>query len=273
MRAEGSAVGERDAIRRFAARYPYVGDDCAVVSDRLLLASDAVVEGVDFRPGTPLADVGWRAVAVNVSDVAAMGGVPDALLVTVVGPPSTDLDALYAGVDEACAAYGCVVVGGDLSNGTELVVSIAITGRAERPVLRSGAEAGDGLWVSGPLGGAAASGYTRRPMPPAALGPQLALLGATAMIDVSDGLGVDLAHLLDASGVGAEVGAGAVPVADGATEEQAWTGGDDYALLFTLPAGVVAPDGCVRIGTIVADVASRPPAAVDGGAGWQHRFS
>lgn len=266
-------MGEFDAIRRFAERYPQVGDDAAVVSDGLLLASDAVVEGVDFVHGTPAADVGWRAVAANVSDIAAMGGVPDALLVTVVGPPSTDLDGLYAGIDEACGEYGCVVVGGDLSNGPALVVSVAITGEAERPVLRSGARAGDRLWVSGPLGGAAASGYRVRPRPPAALGPALAALGATAMIDVSDGLAADLGHVLDASCVGAEVDDDDIPVAHGANPYQALTGGDDYELLFTLPPSVDAPDGCIALGTIVADASVRPPWTVGVRGGWQHRFS
>jgi len=266
-------VGEFDAIRRFAERYPKVGDDAAVISDGLLLASDAVVEGVDFPPGAAEADVGWRAIAVNVSDIAAMGGTPDAVLVTVVGPPSTDLDGLYVGIDEACAAYGCVVVGGDLSNGPALVVSVAITGGADRPVLRSGARAGDRLWVSGTLGGAAASGYLERPQPPASLGPHVAALGATSMIDVSDGLAADLCHVLDASGVGAAVADNDIPVAHGANLYQALTGGDDYELLFTLPPDVAAPGGCVAIGSIVGDASSRPVWTVGVDGGWQHRFS
>ena len=266
-------MGEFDAIRRFAERYPLVGDDAAVVGEGLLLASDAIVEGVDFPPGAPAADVGWRAVAVNVSDIAAMGGTPDALLVNVVGPPPTDLDGLYVGVDEACAAFGCTVIGGDLSNGPVLVVSVAITGSADRPVLRSGARPGDRLWVSGPLGGAAASGYRDRPQPPAALGPQLAVLGATSMIDVSDGLAADLCHVLDASGVGAEVADDGIPVAHGANPYQALTGGDDYELLFTLPPKVKAPRGCIPIGVIVKDATTRPPWTQGVRSGWQHRFS
>lgn len=261
-------MSERDAIRRFAARYPKVGDDAAVLDDGLLAAADVIVEGIDFLADTPRADVGWRAVAVNVSDIAAMGGRTQAVLVSVVGPPSTDLAALYVGIDEACEAYACEVVGGDLSNGREMAVAVTALGRCDEgagPVLRSGAQVGDVVWVSGPLGGAAARGYGDRPRPRADLGPLLARLGATAMIDVSDGLAQDLAHLCEASGVGAELEL--VPVAAGATEGQALSGGDDYELLFTLPAGVDAP-GCIRIGTIVADVASRPA-----GRGWQHRFS
>lgn len=261
-------MSEFDAIRRFAERYPKVGDDAAVLDDGLLAATDVIVEGIDFLRDSPLSEVGWRAIAVNVSDIAAMGGRTRSVLVSVVGPEGTDLGALYEGIDEACAAYGCEVVGGDLSNGRELAVAVTVLGRCDEgvePVLRSGARVGDGLWVTGLLGGAAAAGYDVRPHARADLGPLLAALGATSMIDVSDGLAQDLGHICEASNVGVELDR--VPTAEGATEEQALTGGDDYELLFTLPGGVEAP-GCLRIGTIVADAASRPTAA-----GWQHRFS
>ena len=249
-------MGELDAIRRLRARWPAIGDDAAVLPGGLLVAADAVVAGVDFTASTPLADVGWRAVVVNVSDIAAMGGRPEAVLVTVVGP-DVDLGALYEGIDEACETHGCEVVGGDLSGGSELVVAVTILGRADRPLRRSGARPGDLLYVTGPLGHGAASGYTERPVALVGRG-----LGATAMIDVSDGLAIDLWRLCDESGVGAVVDD--VPVAAGATEEQAWTGGDDYELLFTGPPGL---DGTV-IGRITDDVSQRPAPA-----GWQHPFS
>src|SRR5688572_8304264 len=108
-------MGEFDAIERLRARWPAIGDDAAVLSDGLLATTDVLVAGVDFTDATPMADIGWRAVVVNVSDVAAMGGQPESMLVTIVGPPSTDIDAIYEGIDEACASYGCEVVGGDLS--------------------------------------------------------------------------------------------------------------------------------------------------------------
>jgi thiamine-monophosphate kinase len=257
---------EFDVIRRLQRQFPAIGDDAAMLDGGLLAAADVVVQGVDFTPATPLEDVGWRAVAVNVSDIAAMGGTPTALLVSVVGPPATDVDRLYLGIADACEVYGCTVVGGDLSNGPELVVAVTVLGRADRPVLRSGARAGDGLFVSGALGAAAAAGYGVRPAPPVALGGQLSALGATAMIDISDGLAADLGHLLDASGCGAQITF--VPIAAGATEEQAWSGGEDYELLFTLPAGVVPPKGCVQIGEILSDPSVRPPER----GGWQHRF-
>ena len=261
-------MSEFDAIRRFAERYPKVGDDAAVLDGGLLAAADVIVEGIDFLSDTPRQEVGWRAITVNVSDIAAMGGRTQSVLVSVVGPESTDLGALYEGIDEACAAYGCEVVGGDLSNGRELTVAVTVLGRCDdgiEPVLRSGARVGDAVWVTGTLGGAAAAAYDVRPRARADLGPLLAALGATAMIDVSDGLAQDLTHICEASGVG--VSLDVIPVADGATEEQALTGGDDYELLFTLAEGVDAP-GCLQIGTIVADTAFRPTAP-----GWQHRFS
>jgi thiamine-monophosphate kinase len=261
-------VSEFDAIRRFAAAYPKVGDDAAVLADGLLAAADAIVEGIDFVPESPLPDVGWRAVAVNVSDIAAMGGRPESLLVSVIGPDETDLRALYRGIDEACGAFGCEVVGGDLSNGPVLAVSIAVLGRCPdgvSPVLRSGARAGDVVWATGPFGHAAAQWYRVRPMPRIELGVEAARRGATAMIDVSDGLAADLVHVCEASGVGVDIEN--VPVAAGATREQALGGGEDYELLFSLPDGVDPPEECLRIGTIVDDVTARPQ-----GAGWQHRF-
>src|SRR5205807_432458 len=130
----------------------------------LLLATDVVVEGVHFRPETDLADVGWKALVVNVSDIAAMGGRPAHALVTVAGPSSVDLDRLYRGLVDAACEYACPMVGGDLANADQLVVSVAVTGTVDgAPVLRSGARPGDAIFVTGPLGAAAASGYTVRP--------------------------------------------------------------------------------------------------------------
>src|SRR5581483_10683919 len=120
---------------------------------------------------------------------------------------------------------------------------------------------GDGIFVTGPLGGAAASGYTARAEPRVSEGETARLAGATAMIDISDGLAADLGHVLDASGVGAALDT--VPVAPGATEEQALGGGEDFELLVTGPATLPF----VRIGTCTDDVWQRPAAA-----GWQHHF-
>lgn len=149
----------------------WAGDDAAVVRvpvpssvpspgqvPLLLLAADAVVAGIDADLSlTTLSDFGWKAVAVNLSDIAAMGGRPAHALVSVVGLGPDELEELYAGIVEVAAEFGCDVVGGDLSAGSELVVSVAVTGWADgAPVLRSGASPGDRIWVTAPLGAAAA---------------------------------------------------------------------------------------------------------------------
>ena len=265
-------MGEFDAIERIRKLLPpappgevWSGDDAAVVEDGLLLAIDAVALGVHFTEETPLEDVGWKAVVANVSDIAAMGGRPGHLLVSVVGPPDTDLHALSTGLAEAAAAYACPLVGGDLANGPTLVVTVAITGRVDGPaVLRSGARPDDELWVTGALGGAAASGWTRRPVARVAEGEAARRAGATAMIDVSDGLLADLNHLAEASGVGYVLDE--IPLAEGATLDQALHGGEDYELVFALPPGTPHPAG-VRIGTCTSNPAQRQP-----GRGWEHRF-
>ena len=248
------------------------GDDAAVIelpaegagtrgSRRLLLTADAVVAGIDADLSlTSLPDLGWKAMAVNLSDIAAMGGVPGHALVSVVGATTDQLSALYEGILEAAGAYNCPVVGGDLSGGAELVISVAVTGWVSgAPVLRRGAHPGDSIWVTGRLGGAAAglrllkqsgppgrSGREpwaeadgdlvrahARPRPALAAGAVAREAGATAMIDVSDGLVADLDHIAQCSGVGFDLRD--VPIAPGATLAEALGGGDDYVLAFAMP--------------------------------------
>lgn len=276
--------GELAAIERLRRLFPAIGDDCAVVegvAGPLLLAADAVVDGVHVdlaRAG--LDDMGWKAVVVNVSDIAAMGGRPRHLLVTVAGPPTTDVDLLMRGVRQAADTYRCEVVGGDLVTGPVVMVSVSITGTCDgAPVLRSGAGAGDSVFVTGPVGGAAARGWGGRPSARLDEGSAAREAGATAMIDVSDGLAADLGHVLDASGVGVDLTH--VPVADGASLAQALGGGEDYELVFTAPdvervaetfveAGLAVPE---RIGVCVGDPAVR---RLDGAplptVGWEHPF-
>ncbi|HET6873498.1 MAG TPA: AIR synthase related protein, partial [Acidimicrobiales bacterium] len=124
----------------------------------LLLAADTVVAGVHADLAlTGLDDLGWKAVAASVSDIAAMGGDPGYALVTVAGPAGTDIQLLYEGIAAAAASFGCPVVGGDLTNARDLVVTVAVTGWCSgRPVERSGARPGDDIWVTGPLGASAA---------------------------------------------------------------------------------------------------------------------
>ena len=268
-------MGEFAAIERIRRLLPdpppnevWSGDDAAVVGDRLLLAIDAVVEGVHFGADTPLEDVGWKVVVANVSDIAAMGGRPGHCLASVVGPAGTYLDRLAAGMAEAAAAYDCPLVGGDLANGTTIVVTVAITGHlddAPGPVLRSGAQPGDRIYVTGPLGANAASGWKLRPEARVEQGQQARRAGATAMIDVSDGLIADLNHIADASGVGYELDDDAIPVAPGATLEHALHGGEDYELIIAAPPQTAID--AIAIGTCTDTTTQRRVAR-----GWEHDF-
>ena len=288
------------------------GDDAAVVAvpgegRQLLLALDTVVAGVDADLTlSRLSDLGWKAMAVNLSDIAAMGGTPAHALVSVAGLGASSLPELYEGLLEASTRYGCPVVGGDLSSGEQLVVSVAVTGWSEgHPVLRSGASPDDIIWVTSPLGAAAAGlrclreraamdctgagdgqlsreqealvSAHARPVPALAEGSVAKNVGATAMIDVSDGLATDLSRLARSSGVGFELAE--VPVAPGATLLEALGGGEDYALVFTLPPSVVPAPAFeavglrppMLLGACVADTGRHhlrgAPLEV---AGWEH---
>ena len=206
----------------------WIGDDAAVVrapAGPLLLAIDPMVAGVHFLEPGP--DVGWAAVARNVSDLAAMGGRPLHALVSLVIPPGVDVDGVLEGLAEATAM--CPIVGGDTSSGATLVITVAVTGTVDGlPVLRSGARPGDVLFVTGPLGDVPV-----RPVPRVGEGSAAREAGATAMIDISDGLGLDLRRLAHASGVGVELDA--LPVAEGASWDDAATRGESYELLFAAP--------------------------------------
>ncbi len=243
------------------------GDDAAVlqVGDRsVCLTVDVLVEGVHFRPelSSP-ADVGWKAVAVNCSDVAAMGGRPSVALVGLCRPQSVSEDEvaqLYEGMREACAQWSLRLVGGDTVAADALALSVTVLGDLEigPAVRRSGAQPGDRLVLVGTLGAAAAAlaqvaagaepdprllAAHRRPRALVAAGVMLAEQGATAMLDVSDGLGADLGHLCTASGVGAAVDWEALPIAEGVAEavlgdlvDVVCGGGEDFALLAAMPA-------------------------------------
>jgi len=291
----------------------WVGDDVALLpgpSGGLLLASDAVVAGVHADLSlVALDDFGWKALVANVSDVAAVGGRPLAAVVSVAGPlGEVDIDLLYDGLLAASQAYGCPVVGGDLTSAPVLVVSVAIAGDAgplvPPPVLRSGARPGDRLFVTGPLGSSAAGLAVlrgaggdggaalddlvlahRRPRARLAEGAAARAAGATAMIDVSDGLASDLRHLAVASGVGVVLEK--VPVAVGVSrvsdepELLALGGGEDYELLFAasdpdrvatvfVELGLGLP---LQVGFCTADPSERR--LRDGQlpeVGWEHRW-
>jgi thiamine-monophosphate kinase len=242
-----------------------VGDDAAVLDGGLCATTDLLVEDVHFRRATTsLADLGWKALAVNVSDLAAMGAEPVAALVSLVVPDwltAAGAEELYAGLDACAAASGLQVAGGDVSRGPLLAVSVTALGRADRPALRSGAHPGDVLCVTGPLGGSRAGlallegqvpegahagaliDRHRRPQPRVEEGRLLARV-AHAMLDVSDGLASDAARLAEASRVACRIDLDAVPAQDGVAAVAAalgrpagWfaaAGGEDYELLAAL---------------------------------------
>lgn len=263
-------VGERallEAIRKvLSGTGPEVrvgvGDDAAVVAPgtgELVLAVDEMVDGVHFDRSLATArEIGYRAVVVAVSDLAAMAASPRSALGALTLTGETDeawTMELVSGMREACDEYALWLVGGNLARGREVSVAVTVIGEVApgRAVRRAGARVGDLLLVTGSLGGAAAglrlardtrdrsperraavSAYLR---PVARVGEAgvLAAHGATSMIDVSDGFALDLASLTDASRVGARVRLGDVPVAAAASLADALSGGDDYELLATVP--------------------------------------
>lgn len=306
-----------------------VGDDAAVVElgrHPTVLTTDLLVEGVHFRrSSTTTHDLGYKAIAVNVSDVAAMGGSPRYATVGLglrSGAEAPFVMELYGGMLDAAEEYGLSIVGGDLSRADRVVISVAMVGEVAkgRAVTRSGAQAGDRLVVTGAVGAAAGglrlsqaepgdvhealgTDWARdlfaaqtRPVARVGEGQSLAQAGATAMLDLSDGLALDLARLCRESGVGARVRVRALPVAPALFDlqkvlgtdpvELALHGGEDYELVATLPAPAV--DGALRrigerYGTSLAEIGEitdRPGEVVlvdDDGAehpleprGWDH---
>jgi thiamine-monophosphate kinase len=187
-----------------------------------------------------------------------MGARPLWALVSLGLPDWVDdafLAALYRGIGDLAARHATAVVGGNLTRLPErLAVDVAVVGAAAHPILRSGALPGDVLYVTGPLGGAAAdltAGRHREPAPRVREGLALAATGRVhAMIDVSDGLAQDLGHICSESGVGAALDGGAIPLAPGATLEQALHGGEDYELLLAAPPGADLPVPLHRIGEV-----------------------
>jgi thiamine-monophosphate kinase len=262
---------EFDRIRRIAAvlgpRAARLGDDCAVVEwpgGSLLLSIDLSLEEVHFRRAwlTPR-EIGWRATAAALSDLAADGAEPVGILSSLGLPPDfgdEELDGLTRGLGEAAGAVGAAVLGGDLSHSERLMLDIVAVGRAERPVTRAGARPGDGIWVTGVLGGARAALFAWRagsepdpearerfvhPVPRIVPGRALAQAGARAMLDLSDGLAGDARHLAAASDVALDLDLATLPLGPGVAAEAtraktrppvfAAQGGEDYELLVALP--------------------------------------
>lgn len=266
------------------------GDDAAVVAapdGRVVVSTDMLVEGRHFRRDWSSArDVGMKAAAQNLIDVAAMGAHGSTLVVALALPADLPVDwvtELYSGMRAEAEAQGAAIVGGDVVRGERIVISVTVMGdlAGATPVLRSGAQVGDIVAVAGRLGWAAAGlsilsrGFRtpralvdahRRPEPPYAAAWAAAAAGATAMIDVSDGLVADLMHIAVASGVAMDIDPTALvvgePVAAAAAAFNAdplvWilTGGEDHAVVATFPAGTTLPEGFIAFSTVVepADV-------------------
>jgi thiamine-monophosphate kinase len=290
------------------------GDDAAVLlapDGRVVATTDLMVQGRDFRLDWSSAyDVGWKSAAQNLADIAAMGAVPTALLVGLVAPGSTPVtwvEHLADGLAAACAGTGATVVGGDLSSGEALVVSVTALGdlQGRPPVLRSGARPGEVVAVAGRLGWSAAGlallhagradvaprlvSAHLRPEPPYAGGPAAAVAGATSLLDVSDGLLRDSGRMATASGVtldldldvlqerAALLSAAAEALGDHDLGLR-WvlTGGEDHPLLATFPSTEL-PDGYQAIGRVRSSGALRvtvsgqdPRDLVGAGKGWDH---
>jgi thiamine-monophosphate kinase len=228
------------------------GDDCAVVRigrEELLVTTDQVLDGVHFvlRRDGPAA-AGRKAMARNLSDIAAMAGEPLAGVACVALPRGlslADAQAIYAGMRLLGERFGCPVVGGDLGAWEgPLAIGLTVIGRPgpRGAVLRSGAKAGDAICVTGALGGGWQGGRDKRFTPRLAEARALAArCDLHAMIDISDGLGADLGHIAEESRVGAELLAADIPIRRGAKGLPAALGdGEDYELLFTLPPSQVA---------------------------------
>lgn len=259
-----------EALRALAAHPAARGlaDDCAVLDlggETLVLTHDAMAEGVHFLPDQDQADVAWKLVATNLSDLAAKGAEPLGVLLGYRFGPD---DARFlAGLREVLEQYQVPLLGGDTIGGAESqVLGLTAIGRAtHRPVpARSGAQVNDGLWLTGPVGAAmlgfealrdgtgANSAAFRRPQPLLAEGQALAP-HVTAMMDLSDGLLLDASRMARASGVTFAIDSLAVPLAAPENRRMdALRWGDDYQLLFTLPAGAQPPVPAHRIGTAVA---------------------
>jgi thiamine-monophosphate kinase len=309
-------MNEFEVIRRISGKLPQappevllpMGDDCAVL--RLggrdwVAASDMLVSGQHFKDWATPEDAGYKAVAVNVSDVAAMGGTPRFVLTSGAAERAETTLRCFDGVLEACDIFGVYPLGGDTTRADALTVDVAILGElAAPPVLRSGARSGDLLAVTGELGASSAgllvledgaSDPERlvrrhlRPEPRVEAGLVAAQLGVGAMIDLSDGLASDVRHVCERSGVGCRVDLDLLPMADDTRrfveslgrnpEILAATGGEDYELLISAPEPVLdalaqsVEVPVTRIGEVTdgAEVVfRRGDEPVEGLSGWNH---
>jgi len=295
-------IGEFDLIRKMSAGLVStgrpiiagIGDDSAVLpssADRLqLVTTDMLVENVHFRLdfAEPF-QIGWRSIAVNISDIAAMGGEPTYAFISIALPRDTTVefvDELYSGMQKIATEYSVDIVGGDTVSAPQIVINVALLGEVESKnlVLRSGAKAGDALVVTGDLGGSEAGltilmdglplkGIEKHlmPVPRVQEGRLLARSGyVTSMIDISDGLASEVHHICEASGTGAELHMDSIPLSDNVRQvaehagkqpyDFALYGGEDYELLFTCQQDKVLEmlESCRTKLTIVGQIVETP---------------
>lgn len=291
-----AGLGEDALVRLLTGHVPLgpdvvdgAGDDCAVVRPLRkgwlqLLKTDCVVEGVHFTQRTAPERVGWKALARAVSDIAAMGGVPDHAMVALLAPPGrrvSEVVRLYGGLRKCARRFGISIVGGETSRSPVFAVVVSLTGRVATAhcVRRGGARAGDVIFVTGRLGGSRA-GHHLDFVPRVAEGRWLAAnFKPHAMMDLSDGLARDLPRMADASGVGFAIDEEALPRNKGCTAKQAWADGEDHELLIAVSrrtAGKLETAWRVRfhgtpltrIGCIVPK--GRGCALSFGASGWEH---
>jgi thiamine-monophosphate kinase len=309
-------VNEFEIIRRISGKLPEappevlvsIGDDCAVLKlgeREWAAASDMLLYGRHFKDWATPEEAGYKAVAVNVSDVAAMGGTPRFILASGGAPDPETAHRCFLGVLEACEVFGVYPLGGDTTRAETLTIDVAILGELSAPpVLRSGARPGDLLAVTGELGASAAgllaleagaSGPVRllrrhlRPEPRVEAGRVAARLGAGAMIDLSDGLASDARRVCERSGVGCGVDLESLPVASDAREFLgslgrdpeivAATGGEDYELLIAAPESLLGElSGIVEVPiTVIGEVTDgegvvlrRDGELLEDLSGWDH---
>lgn len=239
-----SDIGEFGLIGSLRKQFAAVGDDTAVLpfgKDKFqLFTTDMIVEGAHFTLKSPAVKIGHKAMASNISDIAAMGGKPTFAVVSLGVSPQTSVQFvkdLYNGMRNVGRKFGVAIVGGDTVKSNKLIINVALLGEVpkNRLVTRAGAQQGDWIFVSGPLGGSLKSGRHLTFTPRVKESQFLAKFQPTAMIDISDGLAADLGHILEESKAGAIVYEHKIPLNRGATLNNALYDGEDFELLFTVP--------------------------------------
>jgi thiamine-monophosphate kinase len=298
-------LGEGGLIQRIRTQFQNsgvvlgIGDDTAILDipagHSVLFCSDLLAEDSHFIRGLHPADsVGYKAVAVNVSDIGAMGGVPMHFVISLAAPGDLDLewvDGFYSGIARACREFKVSLVGGDSSTAKSIFVDVAMVGRVKSgcAVRRSGAKPGDKIYVTGALGGSARGLQLLRrgvqddpavhrhlyPQPRHEIGAAVATK-AHSMIDISDGLSTDLGHILEESKVSARIYKDKIPAAPGASDPEVLHGGEEYELILTAASNLDELP-LTQIGEIIPSSGDHQIFLVDGviesilePKGWQH---